>query len=93
MFVCAIDDENTNRPSLEATRQAVEKWLDEHAPGYPTYTLCEDGEDGWAFWVAPQDTTSYVRKDLSIQWMGTEWPELWDYNGETGQWSEKAETH
>jgi hypothetical protein len=66
----------------------VEAWLDEHAPGYPAYTLAEDGEDGWAFWIVPQDTTSYVGPDLRIQWLGTGWPDNYSYDGLTGRWLE-----
>jgi hypothetical protein len=69
-------------------RLIVDAWLDEQAPGYPTYTLTEDGEDGWAFWIVPQDTTSYVVPDGRIQWMGTGWPENYSYDELTGAWLE-----
>ena len=59
---------------------AVEAFLDKEAPGYPTFSLHEDGDDGWAFWVVPSDTTSYVHENLAIEWYGTSWsnniPEL-----------------
>lgn len=66
------------RPPEPAARAAIEAWLDEHAPGYLGYSMCEDGDDdaaegkcGWAFWILDDDTTSYVREDLSIEWYGT----------------------
>lgn len=68
-------------------RRAIEKCLDERAPGYPTYSMTEDGEFGWAFWVVPQDTTSYVGPDLRVQWLGTGWPEDYAYDGDTGRWT------
>ena len=57
--------------------------------------MCEDGDEdsaenkcGWAFWVATQDTTSYVHEDLSIEWYGTGWPHNYEYDGDTGNWYE-----
>lgn len=37
--------------------------------------LHNDGDDGYAFWLIPSDTTSYVHADLTIEWYGTSWPE------------------
>lgn len=34
--------------------------------------IMPDG-DGWAFYVLPDDTTSYVHADLTIEWYGTAW--------------------
>ena len=88
------------RPSEEAARAAIEAWLDEHAPGYPEYSLCEDGDEdsaenkcGWAFWICPYDTTSYLHEDLSVEWYGTGWDEdpeyrTYKYDGDTGNWHE-----
>ena len=76
------------RLSEVETRRVVEAWLDEEAPGYPTYTLIEDGDDGWAFWIVPHDTTSYVGPDGRIQWLGTGWPDTYSHDGLTGQWHE-----
>ena len=90
-----LDIPVSRRPSEAAARAAIEAWLDEYAPGYPDYSLCEDGDEdsaenkcGWAFWVAPQDTTSYVHGDLRIEWCGTGWPESLTYDGDFGRWRE-----
>ena len=87
-----LSSEGLGRLPEADARRAVELWLDEHAPGYPTYTLAEDGEDGWAFWIVPQDTTSYVDPDGRIQWLGTGWPEDYSYDGLTGAWREVEPT-
>jgi len=84
------------RLTREAAEAAIKSWLEEHAPGYPDVTFCEDGDQdsapnkcGWAFWIAPLDTTSYVHEDLSIEWYGTGWPNQFEYDEDTGNWSEK----
>lgn len=77
------------RPTEEAARKAIEAWLDEHAPGYPTYSLCEDGDDGWAFWIVDNDSTSYLHPNLCIEWYGTMWPEYYEYDGDYGIWKDK----
>jgi hypothetical protein len=74
------------RPPEADVRRIVNEWLDEHAAGWPVYMLEEDGDDGWAFWIAPQDTTSYIGPDLRIQWAGTGWPDTCSYDGLTGEW-------
>lgn len=79
-----------SRPTESSARAAVEAWLDVHAPGYPTYSLHKDGEDGWAFYVAEQDTTSYLRHDMSIEWYGTGWPRRYEYDEGSGGWSVRA---
>jgi len=78
------------RPVEADARAAIEAWLDEHAPGYPTYKMVEDGDNVWAFWVAEQDTTSYLHADLTVEWYGTTWPDLCDYDGDSGVWSTKT---
>lgn len=83
------DDEDVpQRPTEDAARAAIEAWLDRAAPGYPDYSLCQDGDDGWAFWITPNDTTSYLHADLRVEWYGTGWPGDWEYDGDTGNWSE-----
>ena len=77
------------RPSEADARVAIEAWLDEHAPGYPRYGICEDGELCWAFWIAEQDTTSYVHADLSIEWYGTGWPDVYEVDEDSGLWIER----
>lgn len=83
----------TRRPSEADARCAIEAWLDRHAPGYPTYQLCEDGDEhagknkcGWAFWVADGDTTSYLHEDLKVEWYGTGWPDFRAFDDESGEW-------
>ena len=75
----------TGRPSEEAARSAVEAWLNEVAPGYPDYSLHEDG-DGWCFYIAERDTTSYLNHDLTVEWYGTGWPDYFQYDEGTGEW-------
>ncbi len=82
------NDDAPQRPTEEAARAAIEAWLDRVAPGYPDYSLCEDGDEGWAFWIVPNDTTSYLHADLRVEWYGTGWPGDWEYDGDTGDWSE-----
>ncbi len=67
-----------NRPSEEAAREAIEKFLTAELGECPHFHLVEDGETSWAFWVLPDDTTSYLAhdhlaRDLRIQWHGTDW--------------------
>lgn len=81
-------DSEVRLPRAEAEK-LVEAYLDEETPGYPTYSLVEDGETGWAFWIVPNDTTSYVHPDGSIQWLGSAWPFNVDYDGDTGNFIEK----
>lgn len=90
-----VDRRVGRRPTEDEARSAIEAWLDEYAPGYPDYTLFEDGDEsvapnkcGWGFYIAWQDTTSYVHEDLSIEWYGTGWPEYLEYDDETGNWRE-----
>lgn len=86
---------NTAEVSLEVrlpraeAEKLVEAYLDEEAPGYPTYNLIEDGEYGWAFWIDPNDTTSYVHSDGRIEWYGSAWPDFVEYDGDTGNFREK----
>jgi hypothetical protein len=81
-----LDHGGAKRPPEAEARKAIESWLDAHAPGYPTYSLCEDGEDGWAFWIADTDTTSYLHHDLRIEWYGTDWPDRVREDADTGMW-------
>ena len=89
------ESSSSRRPDITKARAAIEAFLDEHVPGYPEYSLCEDGDDdsaenkcGWAFWIAPMDTTSYLHEDLTIEWYGTMWPDDYVQDEETGQWLE-----
>lgn len=64
------------RPTRAAAAAAVDAFLLEIAADptrLPSYTLIEDGEDCWAFFILKDDTTSYVHDDLKIEWAGTMW--------------------
>ena len=73
------EETSTRRPSREAAIEAIRKFF---APvdifeGPGELELAEDGDDssarnkcGWAFWFDPEDTTSYVHEDLTIEWYG-----------------------
>ena len=76
------------RPQESKARSVIETVLSENVPGYPEYGLCEDGASGWAFWISPSDTTSYLRADLSVEWYGTGWPEFRKLDDSTGEWVE-----
>lgn len=75
------------RLSEEDARERIEAWLAREAPGYPDYMMVEDGDYSWAFWVAEQDTTSYLHSNGRIEWSGTGWPHNYQYDGDTGMWS------
>ena len=86
-----FDDEGAVRMSEEDARKAIEAWLDKHVPGYPDYSLCEDGEKSWAFWITWHDTTSYLHWNGRIEWYGSLWPDHYDYDEGTGNWLSKEE--
>lgn len=90
-----LDMPVSRRPTEAAARAAIEAWLSEYAPGYPDYSLWEDGDEsvapnkcGWGFCVSPHDSTSYVHEDLRIEWYGTGWPESLTYDPNFGRWDE-----
>lgn len=62
------------RPSRKKAEAAVAEFLFdlfEVKVDVRDFTLFEDGDDGWAFYIRSSDTTSYVHPDLSIEWYGT----------------------
>ncbi|GAB5336319.1 hypothetical protein [Pseudomonas fluorescens] len=65
------------RPSHEEAESAIADFLAVTIGECPPFHQCEDGDDGWAFWIVEQDgendgdTTSYVHHDLVIEWYGT----------------------
>lgn len=63
---------SNERPSYEAAQKAAEEFLKRFGADVP-FDLIEDGDDGWAFWIMDDDTTSYVHQDLKIEWYGTTW--------------------
>lgn len=75
------------RLSEEDARERIEAWLAKEVPGFPDYSMAEDGDYSWSFWVAEQDTTSYLHSNGRIEWYGTGWPHNYQYDGDTGMWS------
>lgn len=61
----------TRRLSERHARRAISTWLTEHYGFAPEYTVMKDGEDGWAWFINPEDTTSYVHADGTIEWYGS----------------------
>lgn len=62
------------RPSEIEARQAVTSFLKEELRCVPEFFhLIHDGETHWAFWIEPDDPTSYLESDLLVQWGGTDW--------------------
>lgn len=60
-------------PEAQA-EEIVRDWLKDEYPGEdPPFTLVEDGESHWAFWILPDDTTSYVHPDGKVEWLGSSW--------------------
>jgi len=68
------------RPLRTRAEQAIRGFLADELPdGFPL-TLIENGNEdrytapnkcGWAFWVLDDDTTSYLKEDLTVEWYGT----------------------
>ena len=55
-------------------RKIIRKWLKEEYPGEdPPFNLIEDGDSHWAFWILPDDTTSYLHPDGLVEWYGSAW--------------------
>lgn len=61
------------RPKKEKTLKRITRFLRHTLGEIPDFSLAEDGDDGWAFWVLASDTTSYVHHDLRLEWYGTGW--------------------
>jgi hypothetical protein len=69
------------RPSRELAEAAIADFLaketgEEDVP----FSMHEDGDEesdsnkcGWAFWVRSEDTTSYLKENLEVEWYGTGW--------------------
>lgn len=67
------------RPSRKQAEAAVQKFLqDLFEADPPTFTMSEDGDDGWAFTVCANDCTSYVHHDLTVEWYGSAYPDGYD---------------
>lgn len=73
------------RPSRQAAEQAIAEFLMAEFGAVPSFQLADDGDDdcdaprsaAYVFRVTEdgcdEDSTSYVRQNLSIQWLGTNW--------------------
>jgi len=61
---------NNDGTPIEKASAEVETLLRRKLGFVPHFTIEEDG-GGWAFWVHGDDTTSYIHRDLSIEWYGT----------------------
>ncbi|WP_016969304.1 hypothetical protein [Pseudomonas tolaasii] len=65
------------RPTQDRAENSIAEFLAKKFAECPPFHMCEDGDDGWAFWIVEQDgendgdTTSYVHHDLKIEWYGT----------------------
>lgn len=72
---------SSRRPTAAQAEQAIHDHLEkEFGEAFPRFRMIEDGDGdsahgkcGWAFWITDEDTTSYVREDLTIEWYGTSW--------------------
>lgn len=65
------------RPDEDIAMKAIDQFLQKEFGEVPYYSLHEDGERTWAFWIRSSDTTSYLHPSLRVEWYGTSW--------ETGQ--------
>lgn len=63
----------SRRPSKNKVEKAVVDFLIKKLGQEPEFELHKDGDDGWAFWIRTDDTTSYVHHDMAIEWYGTGW--------------------
>lgn len=61
------------RPSREKAEEVIGQFILETCGEGPGFDLAEDGDNAWAFWCTEDDTTSYLKADLSIEWYGTGW--------------------
>ncbi len=69
---------------MVAARAVVESFLLAELGLLPGYTIAEESHGGWAFFVLPDDTTSYVHCDLEIEWYGTSLAPTRGEEGEDG---------
>lgn len=85
----------TKRPSKASAEAAIESFLTEEGLGTASFSLVEDGDGddkaGWAFWIRPDDTTSYLHPDLTVEWYGTIWEEGTDRFDEDEDDTEKED--
>jgi len=60
------------RPTRKQAERAIRELLREEGLLRHSFTMIEDGEDDWAFWIRQDDTTSYVHPNLAVEWYGTQ---------------------
>lgn len=72
------------RPTRTAARKAIREFLSEAWPemNEQRIKMVEDGDHGcarnkcgWAWWIFEDDSTSYVKEDLTVEWLGHSPPE------------------
>lgn len=61
------------RLTEDVAREKVTAFLWSEFFGEATPRIVPDGDTSWAFFLLPDDRTSYVKHDGSIEWLGTEW--------------------
>lgn len=80
--------DDRHRPEPQDAMRAVCHTLAENdqARLIPYVRMIPDGEDGYAWWVNEEETTSYVNRNLDVEWLGVDktpeeynerWVEVW----------------
>ena len=60
------------RPDEDTASEAIDAFLLSEFGEVPDYELQSD-EYAWAFWIRGDDTTSYLKANLKVEWYGTYW--------------------
>lgn len=80
--------DDRHRPEPQDAMRAICHCLVENdqARLIPYVHMIPDGEDGYAWWVNDEETTSYVNRNLAVEWLGADktpeeynerWVEVW----------------
>lgn len=67
------------RPTEEEAIKTISEFLKHifNIEELPHFSLVEDGDTNWAFWINEEDTTSYLHDNQKIEWYGTSFePEI-----------------
>lgn len=79
------------RPPEHVARKAIREFLQIEGYEGAGFTLYVNGDEtsaegkcGWGFHIKPDDTTSYLHEDLTVEWYGTTWEDGEDRFGEDG---------
>lgn len=59
------------RPEEHIAEKAIKDFLINIYHSIVHFTMIEDGEFNWAFWIEAEDTTSYLHSDLKVEWYGS----------------------